>query len=144
MLKQYLGDEAFDRLVTDFVNSAHSEHFNVGRYAAQLPNFSQRSIMQMTHSHMSLAVLENAVSQLHDPEETIPLEPAHLIGMTAESLMETVLTHACRIGQLFAFDYPVNDYYTAAKEEKLPTPPMPTKIFSCRVSVTKMWSGAWN
>lgn len=127
VLKQYLGDHAFDHLIKDFVNSTHSAHFNVGRYATHLPTFLSEHPTNDPFAS-ELAVLENAISQLHDPEETIPLEPAHLAGMTAESLMETVLAPRAAL-QLFDFDYPVNAYYIAAKEDKAPASPSPQTIF---------------
>ena len=127
VLKQYLGDDAFDQLIKDFVNSTHSTHFNVGRYAAQLSMFLLKHHVSDPFAY-ELAVLENAISQLHDPAETAPFEPTHLAGMTAESLMETVLAPRAAL-QHFAFDYPVNAYYIAAKEDKSPTPPAPAKSF---------------
>jgi hypothetical protein len=64
---------------------------------------------------LELAILENSISQLHDPEETIALEPAHLTGMTVENLMTFSLAPRKAL-QLFAFNYPVNNYYIAVKE----------------------------
>ena len=125
VLHQYLGHHAFDALMTDFVNHAQSSHFNVGRYADQLPAFIAMHHAEDPFAH-ALAALENAISQLHDPEETIPLEPIHLQGMTAESLMQSVLYPRIAL-QLFAFDYPVNDYYMAVKEEQSPLVPDPAR-----------------
>ncbi len=127
VLKHYLGDGIFDALMRDFVNSTHSEHFNIGRYAAHLPTF-------LTQHHagdafaQEMVMLENALSQLHDMEETIPLEPAHLAGMNAESLMEAVLAPRAAL-QLFASNYPVNDYYLSVKEGQSPAPPLPEKTY---------------
>jgi hypothetical protein len=126
VLKYHLGADAFHQLITDFVNTVHSEHFNVGRYAAHLPDFLARTAGDAFVQE--LAVLENAISQLHDSKETIPLEPAHLAEITADSLMEFILSPRAAL-QLFAFAYPVNDYYIAVKNEKMPQPPVPVKIF---------------
>ena len=48
--------------------------------------------------------------------------------MTAESLMEAILAPRKAL-QLFAFGYPVNIYYIAAKDGELPTPPAPAKTY---------------
>lgn len=127
ILKYYLGDDAFDRLMWDFVNSVQSDHFNIGRYAAHLPDFLTRHAMGNAFA-CELAMLENAVSQLVDAEETVALEPAHLATITPEQLMESVL-HPRVALQLFAFTYPVNAYYIAVKEGQTPLPPSPEKSF---------------
>lgn len=125
VLKSYLGESTFDQLIKDFVNSVQSEHFNVGRYTTHLPAFLVRHSASDAFA-LELATLENAISQLHDPKETIPLEPSHLSGMTAERLMESVLVPREAL-QLFAFKHPVNKYYIGVIEGELPTPPTPAK-----------------
>ncbi len=127
VLKHYLGDDDFDRLITDFVNTAQSEYFNISRYAEQLPGFFRKHALSDPCA-IEVAELETAVSQLTDPEETTPLSPAHLEGMTPEILMETVLSPRAAL-QLFAFEYPVNAYYRAVKEETNPARPKPKKEY---------------
>lgn len=125
VLKKCLGDEAFDRVIKDFVNTTHSEHFNVGRYAAHLPKFLSTHALGNPFV-VELATLENAISQLTDPEETTALTPAHLAGITPETLMESVL-YPRKALQLFAFEYPVNAYFREMKDEKSPAIPAPAK-----------------
>jgi len=127
VLKHFLGDVAFAGLITDFVNTAESIHFNIGRYAAQLPDFLASHSASSSFA-CELATLENAVSQLGDPEETQALEAAHLVGMTTDRLMECCLVPRTAL-QLFAFAYPVNNYYLAVKEEQNPLPPAPESSF---------------
>jgi hypothetical protein len=127
VLKHYLGDDDFDQLIKDFVNTARSNHFNVGRYAAHLPAFLNEHKFRSDFA-VELATLENAISQLTDPEETTPLTPEHLSGMTPEALMETTL-HPRKALQLFAFEYPVNAYFRAVKDEKSPTLPEGQKSY---------------
>ena len=127
VLQHYLGDDAFERLITDFVNNVHSDHFNVGRYAAHLPDFLAQHASADAFA-CELAQLENAVSQLADPQETVALEPIHLEGMTAEGLMESVL-YPRKALQLFTFEYPVNRYYRAVKEDEAPASPASEKSF---------------
>lgn len=127
ILKQYLGDDSFRELIHDFVETTHSSHFNIGRYALKLPQF----MANQPHGDafaMELCQLETAIAQLTDPEETTPLEPHHLAGMTAETLMESVLAPRAAL-QLFAFDYPVNDYFIASVEDTSPPRPAKEKTF---------------
>lgn len=127
VLEYYLGSDRFDQLIKDFVNTVPSGYFNISRYASHLPGFLQQHEYSDDFA-VELAQLEDAVSQLTDPLETIPLEPSHLEAMTPELLMQSVL-HPRKALQLFAFNYPVNAYYRAVKEEASPTPPMPDKSF---------------
>jgi uncharacterized protein (UPF0276 family) len=115
VLKTYIGDEKFDALINDFISAVTPQHFNVARYAKLLPAYQQT---HATHDAFSgeLCVLETAVTQLADAEETEALTPEHLAGMTPETLMESHLTPRKAL-QLFAFEYPVNAYYKAVKEE---------------------------
>jgi hypothetical protein len=121
VLKTHLGDDRFDGLITDFVETVHSDHFNIGRFGAKLPEFVE---MQSDIDAFSreLCVLETAISQLTDPLETEALMPEHLAGMTPETLMESIL-YPREALQLFAFEWAVNDYYRAVKEER--PAPMP-------------------
>lgn len=115
VLKHYLGDETFYQLITDFVECTPSEHFNIGRYSQGLPAFLAQYLPEDVFAH-ELAILENTISFLHDPEETTPLTPGHLEGMTPERLMESVL-HPRKALMLLAFNHPINAYYCAVKEE---------------------------
>jgi uncharacterized protein (UPF0276 family) len=127
VLGYYLGEEVFDTLLHDFVNTEQSRHFNIGRYTSLLLNFLPKHTAHDAFA-MEVAILEDAVSQLADADDTPALEPSNLEGMTPERLMETVL-HPRAALRLFAFSYPVNTYYRAVKEDKLPAPPAPEKSF---------------
>lgn len=127
VLQYYLGDKTFDRVIADMVDTAPSSHFNVSRYSAQVPQYIAQHIPEDIFAR-ELAALESAVAQLTDPEETTPLTPEHLVGMTAESLMESVLYPRAAL-QLMQFDYPVNAYYIAMKEGKAPKKPKPKKTY---------------
>ncbi|MFO1241644.1 MAG: DNA-binding domain-containing protein [Rickettsiales bacterium] len=120
VLKHYLGDDEFSRLIDAFIEHTPSSHFNVNRYASHMPAFVAVHLAEDTFAY-ELAVLETAVSQLTDPEETTPLEPSHLAGITPETLMETVL-HPREALQLLAFEYQANEYFNAVKNEESPAP----------------------
>jgi uncharacterized protein (UPF0276 family) len=121
VLHSYMGKERFDALLHDFITNTAPTHFNIARYAALLPDYFQ------THIHYDvcageLCALEAAIAQLADAPETEALTPEHLQGITPEALMQMQL-HPRTAHQLFAFHYPINAYYGAAKEnEPLPAP----------------------
>lgn len=121
VLKYYLGADAFNELIDDFVNNVESDHFNISRFAAKLPAFLA-SHKAADDFAVEICALENALSQLMDSEETLPLSPEHLAGMTPEALMESLL-HPRKALELFSFAYPIDAYYTAVKEEKNPKKP---------------------
>lgn len=121
-LKKYLGAEKFDQLITDFVNTVPSDHFNIGRYAAKLPRFiaARGDIDEFARE---LCILENAISQLTDPQETEPLTPEHLAGLTPELLMNSHLQPRAAL-ELFAFNWVVNAYYRDVMEHKATPEPV--------------------
>lgn len=126
VLKFAIGEDAFDVLLKDFVNTAQSEHFSIAYYAALLPEYmKQRGENPFA---VEIAILENAISQLADYPETTALTPEHLAGLDPERFMEMCL-HPRAALQLFAFEYPVNAFYRAMKEEQSPAIPEPQKIY---------------
>jgi len=116
VLKKYLGNKKFDQLMTDFVNTVPSEHFNIGRYATKLPEFIAARA-DIDEFALELSILENTLSQLIDPAETEALTPEHLIGLTPELLMSSHLQPRAAL-QLFAFNWSVNAYYRAVMEDE--------------------------
>jgi hypothetical protein len=102
------------------VNTEHSEHFNIGRYATKLPGFVKKQMPDNAFAY-ELCQLETAISQLTDPAESLVLMPEALQGLTPEVLMASALLPRTAL-QLFEFSYPVNTYYRAMKEEQAPKP----------------------
>lgn len=116
VLKTYLGDAKFDELMTHFIQTKHSNHFNIGRFTAKMPAFLQHYWPQ-EHFAFELCLLENALAQLADLAETPVLNADHLASLSPDLLMELIL-HPRQALQLFTFDYPVNAYYCAVKEDQ--------------------------
>ncbi len=127
VLKSALGEGAFDGLLKDFVNSVQSEDFNIAHYAEKLPDFIKNHASYSPFAY-EIATLENTISQLMDAPETTALEPHHLEEMTPDALMESQL-HPRKALKLFTFEYPVNEYYRAVKEEKSPAIPTKKRIY---------------
>lgn len=118
VLKAYLGEDSFDMLINDFISNVPPQHFNVARYAALLPAYHQTHWSYNAFSG-ALCALETAIAQLADAEETEPLTPEHLAGMTPDTLMALHLSPR-KASQIFAFDAPVNAYYNAIKDGTAP------------------------
>lgn len=114
VLKTYLGEKKFDTLINDFIEAVPPKHFNVARYAALLPVYQRAHASHDVFSG-ELCMLETAIAQLADVEETEALTLEHLAGMTPELLMESRIAPRSAL-QLFAFSHPVNDYYKAVKD----------------------------
>lgn len=121
VLKTYLGEARFAALIKDFVESEHSEHFNIGRYALKLSDFTKNYFPQDRFAH-ELCLLETAISQLTDPEETEALTPERLQHLTPDALLASTLKPRTAL-QLRAFSYPVNAYYRAINPAQTPVPP---------------------
>ncbi len=120
-LKTYLGKDPFDALIWACVNTVQPSHFNIGRFALNLPSFIAEHFPE-DRCAQELCQLETAIAQLTDPQETEPLEQKHLEGMTPDALMETVL-YPRKALQLMKFTYPVNDYYRKVMGEASPKKP---------------------
>ncbi|MBA4118693.1 MAG: hypothetical protein C0514_07360 [Candidatus Puniceispirillum sp.] len=127
-LELYLGEEAFQRLLTDFVEVTSSDHFNIARYSAKFPDFLKSQLPQDIFAH-ELCALENALTQLADEAETIPLAPHHLEGVTPLTLMEMHLLPR-RALALLTFTHDIDAYFSAFMDNlPLPTPdPTPSYI----------------
>jgi uncharacterized protein (UPF0276 family) len=115
VLKAYLGEDKFDALINDFISAVPPQHFNVARYAALLPAYLQTHAPHDVFAG-ELCALETGIAQIADAEETEALTLEHLAGMTPEMLMGSRL-YPRKALQLFAFEYPVNAYCKAVKEE---------------------------
>lgn len=117
ILKKYLGDDAFFALIRAFVSKMQPTHFNIGRFALKLTEFVTKHLPKDIFAQ-ELCQLETAIAQLADTEETAPLEPKHLDGVTADAFMKTAL-YTRKALALMAFAYPVNSYYRKAMDDKI-------------------------
>lgn len=122
VLAHVWGKEKLDAAIAEYVAMTPSHVADVAKYPAGFPN-----TIKEVFAH-EIAILENAIAQIASLPETEALTPDHLAGMTPESLMEARL-HPRAALKLFAFDYPVNDYYAAVMEEKNPQIPTPQESF---------------
>ncbi len=118
VLKTYIGDDAFERLINAFIEANPSVHFNIARYTTRLPDYLHTLLDDPFAQE--LATLEGTIARLADPDETEPLQASQLAGLTPEAWMASTL-HPRTAMVLMTLQYPVNDYYLAVKDgESMP------------------------
>lgn len=117
-LRHYLGDAAFDALLERFVEETPSTHFNIGRYALQLPAFV-KGALPADAAAQDICRLETALAQLADAPETPPLDAADIAHLTPEDLMAARLLPRAAL-QLMSFDCDASAYYGAVMREEAP------------------------
>jgi uncharacterized protein (UPF0276 family) len=116
VLEKYLGEEKFNQLIWDFVNSEKSDHFNIARFPLKLQKFIEERFPNDIFAH-EICRLETSVTQMSDPQNTEALSLAHLHDMTPELLMESVL-YPRKALELHQFYYLTNQYYQAVMDER--------------------------
>lgn len=137
-LKYYLGEETFEKLLWNFIEGTTSTHFNIARYAAQLPDFIARAHPQDVMAY-ELCQLETALSQLADAEEVMPLRQESLVGLSIETMLRGKLRPRAAL-KPFSFTYPVSAYYNDVMEGRDPSRPeeSPSRLIVFRHDDT-MW-----
>ncbi|MCA0371184.1 MAG: DUF692 domain-containing protein, partial [Proteobacteria bacterium] len=138
VLATCLGAQVFTELLNDFVETEVSTNFNIGRFAAKLPDFLKKKYPQDPFAY-ELCILENAIAQLADEPETSPLETRHLEGVTPENLMQMRLFPRKSLA-LFDFSYDVNAYFGAFVEKRpLPVPEKKQTYLAVYRHDAEMW-----
>ncbi len=116
VLKKYLGEKKFDRLIWDFVNTSQPDHFNIARFPLKLQKFIEEKFPRDIFAH-EICRLETSVTQMSDPENDEALTAEHLKDMTPELLMESKLFPRKAL-ELHGFSYLTNKYYQATIDDK--------------------------
>lgn len=117
VLKTYLGDEAFERLIDGFIEANPSAHFNIARYTLRLPEYLHHQLDDPFAN--ALAQLESTLARLADAAETAPLRPEQLAELTPDAWMAYRLRPRAAL-RLMRFEHAVNDYYLAVQEGESP------------------------
>ncbi len=115
VLKHYLGEDDFNALIAAFVEREVPSHFNIGRFALQLPAFIRSFRPNDVFAH-ELCELETAVAQLADPEESPALTEADVHKLTPVQLLSAVLVPRTAL-QLQTSRFAVNEYYGSVMDE---------------------------
>jgi hypothetical protein len=102
-----LGAPAFDGLAQEYVRQTPSVYYNLDFYPHGFADFV--AISQQPDFAREVAQLERTISRVFMMEESTPLLPAALEGLTIEGLAGLVLKPRAA-SQLIAFSYPVSEW----------------------------------
>lgn len=116
-LKHFLGDEAFSRLVTRFVEVFPSRSYTLNRLGDHLPEFlaTYEDLPKKDFSR-ELARLELALTMVFDEAETARLAPEAVRAVAPEA-WETARLKPVAAFRLLEFNYPVSQYLGGVDEE---------------------------
>jgi hypothetical protein len=119
-LVRYLGDEAFTQLVSGYVQAYPSRSYTLNRLGDHLPEYIRSAAGLSRREFLyDLALLELAMSQVFDAEESPVLTPEAIAAVPADA-WERVRLKPIKAFRLLSFRYPVNGYVRSAKEGTAP------------------------
>jgi uncharacterized protein (UPF0276 family) len=121
VLMHYLGEETFDNLVVEYVLKTPSTWFNASHYVSPFPTFVAKRLPEDIFAQ-EMAILETALALVFHEEETEALQQSHIDGLTPDALMAAKLALR-KASRLFAFTYPVNQYFLQVMNEESPKKP---------------------
>jgi hypothetical protein len=132
-LKNFLGEEAFMRMVARYVEVYPSRSYTLNRLGDHLPEFlaSFDDLPKKEFCH-DLARLEYALTMVFDAGETPPLTQDAVRAVPADA-WETARLKPVEAFRLLEFDYPVSRYVGAVDKEN----PFP------RIAAKKTWVVAY-
>jgi uncharacterized protein (UPF0276 family) len=88
-LKNYLGDESFGAMATQFIESTPPNHFNIGKYSI---NFGEYLFTNCRDSFtVELCQLESTIAELLDARETPALKPDAASLLNSETIAAAIL-----------------------------------------------------
>jgi len=113
----FLGDEAFEELVTRYCKAHPSASYTLNRLGDRFPEFISESRGLRRRAFLSdLARLELAVTQVFDAPETPPLTAEAIAAVREEDWAGAVLQPIAALRAL-SFGYPVNAYLQSVKDD---------------------------
>lgn len=128
---QALGEEAFDGLAFGYLLEHPSQSYTLSRLATELPGHlaktrpprepdGDQDSPDFADFLIDLASLERTYSEVFDgpgPEQTPPLKPSDLEGLSVEQFAESRLVlHGCV--RLLSLRFPVHEYATAVRHRE--------------------------
>lgn len=135
-----VGREAFDGFAFGYLQDYPSQSYTLSHLATHLIEYLKKTRPD-SGSHqeeasfpdflIDLVTLEWTIEQVFDGpgvEEMPLLSPGDLQAISPDAWPEAVLEIA-RCVRLLAFRYPVNDYFTAVRENRQPEAPLPAPSF---------------
>jgi hypothetical protein len=102
-----IGDAGFERLACEYIRQTPSTYYNLDFYPHAFADFvmAQRQAVFVC----DVARIEQAIARVFMMEESLPLLPTALQGITIESLSDLVLRPRIA-SQLIKFSYPVSEW----------------------------------
>lgn len=109
VLKKYLGEESFENLMWQFVESERPNHFNIARFPLKLQNFIEEKLPDDKFAH-EICALETAVTQLADEIQDLPMTAEDFAGISEDKFSQMKLKIRSA-AQFFEFKNSVNQFY---------------------------------
>lgn len=114
-LKNYVGDDAFEALLWQYIKSCRSDHYNIALFSLGLPAFVLETMPEDKFS-FELSELEAAMLRVFDAPESEVLTAERLAHLTEESLMDSTIVVRKALVCL-SFNHAINDYYQCVMDE---------------------------
>jgi len=115
-----LGDKIFDALALQYIKNHPPMGFNLDRYPHEFAAFMHDN--RDDGFAAEIAALEGMIAEVFMMEESTPLTPSALTGLTPEDFGNLVLKPR-NASRLLAFDYPVDDWLAAQRAGNIPSRP---------------------
>jgi hypothetical protein len=116
-LKHFLGDEAFLRLATEYVQAHPSRSFTLNPLGRHLPDHLETARVPRREFCRDLARLERALAEVFDAEETAALDEAAITAVPAEAWEGARLVPVAAF-RLLALRYPASAYLDSLGDEE--------------------------
>ncbi|MCS6884395.1 MAG: DNA-binding domain-containing protein [Acidobacteriota bacterium] len=115
----YVGKDKFEELVTDYVAIYPSTSYSLNPLSYRFPEFLRsRKDIEPKRFLVELAELELAITQVFDMPQS-PLLSSEQVSAVPPEAWERVILRPIKALRLLKFDYPVNDYLTAFRNESV-------------------------
>lgn len=119
-LRVLLGHDKFHALAWDYIQAHPSTSYTLNDLGDAMPEFLEQHVGRASARrflHADLARLELAMTHVFDEAEAAPLEAEAFAGLDPEKIATTRLRTIPAL-RLLALRYPVNELFTAYREEE--------------------------
>ncbi len=125
-VRHVLGGDLFTKTVTAYVTAHPSTHYSLSMLGRAFPEYLRDKAKDLPHQEFvsELALLERAIEEVFDAPRAPEFQVDDLLEVPRERWAEIRLRMILAL-RLYAFRYPVNDFYQARRDERhmdLPAP----------------------
>jgi hypothetical protein len=113
----FAGDEAFEKLVREYVRQFPSRSYTLNRLGDSFPAWIAASKRERRIFLRDLASLELAMTHVFDEAETEPLPADAVAAISSEKIAEARIVPIPAL-RLLSFDYDANEAFQAFREER--------------------------